>query len=91
MKFLRIIGFNRGHAIAVKPFGGELRPPAVPPRKAIARFAFFEFVIYLLLIVAITMTLMNIGLSYIAQRKADATPYVADGSPFGCLVSEQRP
>lgn len=90
MKLAAKLGFGRGRKLAIAPFGGDLRPEVIAPQRAIAGFALREFIIFLLLVIALVMSGMNLGLSYIAQRKADAIPYVADGSPFGCQVEEMR-
>lgn len=90
MSILAKLGIGRGRKLAIEPFGGDLRPEVIAPQKAIAGFAFREFIIFLLLVIALVMSGMNLGLSFLAQRKADATPYVADGSPFGCQVEEMK-
>lgn len=82
-----MLGFGR-KTVTVPPFGGELRPAATVPQGTIERLGRKEFVIYLLLILALIMTMLNLGLGFLAQRKADATVFVADGSPFGCQVTE---
>ncbi|KPN62949.1 hypothetical protein SAMN04488527_13019 [Aliiroseovarius crassostreae] len=87
---MNLFGLGKKKQVAVTPFGGELRPPVVAPQRAISGFAVREFIILLMLVIAIVLTILNVGLAFIAQSRADATPYVADGSPFGCEVQEMR-
>lgn len=87
---MSILGLGKKKTIAIAPFGGELRPAVVAPQRAISGANAREFVIFLLLVIALVMTILNAGLGYLAQQRADATPYVADGSPFGCEVQEMR-
>jgi hypothetical protein len=74
--------------VKIDPFGGDLREAPISPEQAIARMGVREFLILLLLCIAISLTLLNIGLSLVAQLKASSTVYVADGTPFGCEVQE---
>lgn len=87
---MKFFGFGKNKQIVIEPFGGELRPAVVAPQRAISSFAIREFIILLMLVIAIVMTILNVGLAFIAQSRADATPYVADGSPFGCEVQEMK-
>lgn len=78
----------RSRKISIPAFGGEIREPTISPQGVINGFGRTEFILLFLLILAISLSVLNVGLSLIAQHKADATPYVADGTPFGCQVVE---
>jgi hypothetical protein len=85
---LKLIFGRKGGKVAIAPFGGELRPAPLSPESAIRQMGVREFLVLLLLFIAITFTVLNIGLSLFAQYRAGSTVYVADGTPFGCEVEE---
>lgn len=74
--------------LAIAPYGGGVRPPVMGPsaiqarlsRLALVRTILTSAVAFLVIAIAVT--------SFILVSRMDTRLYVADGTPFGCPVTE---